>query len=223
MEREAPEEPEVPRGTPVHIRPVPELRAEPAICKVQMPIPVGHPPPTVFSTEEPVLCKTEPIREIPHYGEATEALAEVEPVPTEVEAEAGSQAEVPDITRVVTKAEEAEVLTTPEPIRTTPPDSTKGMAWLSSVFPRAMFSPAPEPPEDMAPPSLKSTQITPVRTLRERLPSTPKVFRNGPCPQVALTKLKLGGQKGVINLIILAEMAQSFLVISHFPTELSYQ
>jgi hypothetical protein len=128
MEREAPEEPEVPRGTPVYIRPVPELRAEPAICKVQMPIPVGHPPPTVFSTEEPVLCKTEPIREIPHYGEATEALAEVEPVPTEVEAEAGSQAEVPDITRVVTKAEEAEVLTTPEPIRTTPPDSTKGMA-----------------------------------------------------------------------------------------------
>jgi hypothetical protein len=78
--------------------------------------------------EELDLSKTEPIQEIPLYAEETEALAVVEPVPTEVEAEVGSPAVEVDIFLAVIKAEVEVALITPESIKTTVLASTKVMA-----------------------------------------------------------------------------------------------
>jgi hypothetical protein len=121
------EAPVVLQETPGNIRLAPVLRVEPVTFKILLSLPAGHLLLTVSSMEELDLSKMEPIQETPLFAEETEALAGVEPVPTEVEAEVGSPAVEADIFLAVIKAEVEVGLTTPEPIKTIRLERTKDM------------------------------------------------------------------------------------------------
>ena len=101
---------------------------EPVIFKIPMHIPIGQQPLTLSSMEEPDHSKPAPIPETRLFAEETEGLEGVELVPTEAEAEADSPAVEVDIFLAEIRAEVEVAPTTPEPIKTTVPVSTKDMA-----------------------------------------------------------------------------------------------